>query len=185
MAMRAESLSHLLTAEELLGLEMPGKTIELVRGVLVVKEPPSTHHGRVAAKLTYLLADHVYRHDLGAVIQDAGFKIESGPDTVRAPDVSFVSRSRVGDIPSSGYAPFAPDLAAEIVSPGDRPGELLAKVAQWLDAGSKLVWIIDPLRQQARAFREDGELLIVPFEGRLDGAPVLPGFTCALAEVLR
>ena len=185
MAMRAESLSHLLTAEELLGLEMPGKTVELVRGVLVVKEPPSTHHGRVAARLTYLLADYVYRHDLGVVIQDAGFKIESGPDTVRAPDVSFVSRSRVGDIPSSGYAPFAPDLAAEIVSPGDRPGELLAKVGQWLDAGCKLVWVIDPIRPQARVYRDDGELSIIPAEGSLDGMTVVPGFSCALAEVLR
>ena len=80
MAMQAESMAHLVTAEELLGLYLPGKSIELVRGHLVVREPPSTRHGSVAARLAYLLSDHVYRHDLGLVILDAGFKIESDPD---------------------------------------------------------------------------------------------------------
>lgn len=184
MAMPAESMTHLVTAEELPGISIPGKSIELVRGVLVVREPPSTRHGRVAARLSYLVSDHVYRHDLGAVIQDAGFKIESDPDTVRAPDVAFVSRSRVDEIPPTGFAMFAPDLAAEVVSPNDRPGELLAKVGQWLDAGTKLVWVVDPVRAEARVYRDDGELAIVRADGRLDGWTVLPGFECALA-VLR
>jgi len=184
LAMPAESKSHLVTAEELPGISIPGKSIELVRGVLVVREPPSTNHGRVAARLSYLVSDHVYRHHLGAVIQDAGFKIESDPDTVRAPDVAFVSRSRVDEIPPTGFAMFAPDLAAEVVSPNDRPGELLAKVGQWLDAGTKLVWVVDPVRAEARVYRDDGELAIVRADGRLDGWTVLPGFECALA-VLR
>ena len=74
-------------------MEIPAKVTELLRGRLVVREPPGTRHGSVAAKLTYLLGDHVYRHGLGVLFaQDTGFKIESNPDTVRAPDVSFVSR---------------------------------------------------------------------------------------------
>jgi Uma2 family endonuclease len=185
MAMPAESMSHLVTAEELPGISIPGKSIELVRGVLVVREPPSTRHGRVAARLSYLISDHVYRHDLGAVIQDAGFKIESGPDTVRAPDVAFVSRTRVDEIPATGFATFAPDLAVEVVSPNDRPGELLAKVGQWLEAGSKFVWVIDPMRAEARVYRDDGELAIIPASRHLVGESVLPGFSCELAEVLR
>jgi Uma2 family endonuclease len=185
MAMPADTVAHLVTAEELPGISIPGKSIELVRGVLVVREPPSTRHGRVAAWLTHCLLRYVSRHDLGAVIQDAGFKIESRPDTVRAPDVAFVSRSRVDEIPPTGFATFAPDLAAEVVSPNDRPGELLAKVGQWLDAGTLLVWVIDPGRSQARVYRADGELTIIPADGRLTGESVLPGFTCALAEVLR
>ena len=177
-------MAHLLTAEEVLHLSIPGKSAELVRGHLVVREPPSTRHGGVAARLTYLLAEHVYRHHLGVVVQDAGFKIESDPDTVRAPDVAFVGRSRAGQIPPSSYAQFAPDLAVEVVSPGDRPGELLGKIAQWLDAGTKLVWVIDPARAEARVYRDDGELTIVPPNGSLDGGSVLAGFTCALADVL-
>jgi len=143
-------------------------------------------HGSIAARLAYLLADHVYRNNLGVVCgQDTGFKIESDPDTVRAPDVAVVCRARVGLIPSRGYAAFAPDLVAEIVSPDDRPGEVLTKVGQWIDAGTMLVWVIDPSRVEARTYRDDGGLTIVSSDGLLDASPVLPGFTCALAEVLR
>jgi len=184
MAMQAESMAHLVTAEELLGLYLPGKSVELVRGHLVVREPPSTRHGSVAARLAYLLSDHVYRHDLGLVILAAGFKIESDPDTVRAPDVAFIDRSRAGQLPATGYARFAPDFAVEVVSPGDRAGELLAKVGQWLEAGTTLVWVIDPARAKASIYRDDGEVTIVAADGRLDGAPVLPAFTCSLADVL-
>ena len=104
---------------------------------------------------------------------------------MRAPDVAVVCRARVGLIPSRGYTAFAPDLVAEIVSPDDRPGEVLTKVGQWIDAGTMLVWVIDPSRVEARTYRDDGGLTIVSSDGLLDASPVLPGFTCALAEVLR
>jgi Uma2 family endonuclease len=186
VAMPAHSTSDLLTAEELARVEIPGKTTELLRGRLVVREPPGTRHGSVAARLTFLLGDHVYRHHLGVLTaQDTGFKIEVNPDTVRAPDVAFVDRARADRIPARGYAELAPDLAAEIVSPDDRPGELLAKVGQWLDAGTKLVWIIDPARSEARVYTDDGGLTIVPADDTLDGGCVLPGFRCALADVLQ
>lgn len=185
MAMPADSMAHLLTAEELLGLYLPGKSAELVRGHLVVREPPSTRHGSVSARVTYLLADHVYRHQLGVVVaQDTGFKIESDPDTVRAPDVAFVDRTRASLIPATGYAPLAPDFVVEVVSPGDRPGELLATVGQWLDAGTKVVWVIDPARVTASIYRHDGEVTTVAADGRLDAAPALPAFTCSLIDVL-
>ena len=186
MAMPADSMAHLLTAEELLRSDVPGKSTELVRGHLVVREPPSTRHGVIAGRLAYLLADHAYQNHLGVVCgQDTGFKIGSDPDTVRAPDVAFVDRSRANRIPPRGYAEFAPDLAAEIVSPDDRPGELLVKVGQWLAAGTKLVWVIDPTRADARVYTDTGELITVPPNGTLDGRSVLPGFTCALADVLQ
>lgn len=186
MAMPAEATPHLMTAEDILMLDLPGKSTELLRGKLLVREPPGTWHGSTAARLLYLIADHVYRHDLGVVCgQDTGFKIESNPDTVRAPDVAVIGRDRVTQIPPRGYAPFAPDLVVEIVSPGDRPGELLTKVGQWLDAGSRLVWVIDPPRIEARVHRDDGSVMIVPADGYLDGEQVLPGFRCALAEVFR
>ena len=184
--MPADSTSQLLSAEQLPGLRLVGKATELVRGRLVVREPPGTRHGTIAARLGYLIADHVYRHELGVVCsQDTGFRIESNPDTVRAPDVAFIGRARAGQIPATGYAAFAPDLAVEIVSPDDRAGESLAKVAQWLDAGTTLVWVIDPGRGEARVYRDDGELTIIGADGSLAGERVLPGFRCTLAEVLR
>src|SRR2546428_2236833 len=97
--------SQVLTAQDVERISLPGKVTELIRGHLVVREPPGTRHGVIAATLTYYLSDFARRHELGIVLaQDTGFKIASDPDTVRAPDVAFVWRERGGEIPTRGYA---------------------------------------------------------------------------------
>jgi hypothetical protein len=76
-----------ITAEQLAQIDIPGKVTELIRGKLVVREPPSTQHGRLSANLCYFMGRFAREHMLGDVFaQDTGFKIESNPDTVRAPD---------------------------------------------------------------------------------------------------
>ncbi len=177
--------SSLLTATDIEGLSLPDKQFELVRGRLLVREPPGTRHGVIAAKLLYRVSDFVRRHALGVVCaQDTGFKIRSDPDTVRAPDLAFIGRDRVLRIPDRGYAELAPDTVSEVLSPDDTPGEVLAKVADWLDAGTRLVWIIDPKRVEAHVYRDDGSLSILDASESLDGEQVLPGFTCSLREIL-
>ena len=174
-----------MTAEELSRLSVPGKSFELVRGQLVVREPPGSWHGMVQANLTRIVADFVHRHSLGLVFgQDTGFRIRSDPDTVRAPDLAFVAADRAALIPRRGYAALSPELVAEILSPDDRPGEVLAKIADWLDAGTRLVWVIDPERREARVHRGDGTIAIVGADGALEGEDVLPGLACPLREVL-
>ena len=174
----------LMTAEELLMLDLPGKSTELVRGRLVVREPPSTYHGRVQGSLHVLMGAFVRSHDLGAVFgQDTGFKIRSDPDTVRAPDLAFVRRDRLGQIAPHGYAALAPDFVAEILSPDDRPGEVLTKVGEWLEAGVLLVWVVDPFRKTAGVFRSDGSVTTVDAGGDFDGGNVLPGFSCRLSAL--
>ena len=183
--LRSVSASPLMTAEEVERISIPGKVTELVRGRLVVREPPGTWHGAISAKLTYLLVGFVHHQGLGLVFgQDTGFKIGSDPDTVRAPDVAFVARERVGVIGERGYAELAPDLLAEILSPDDRPAEVLAKVADWLAAGTQIVWVIDPDRREARVYRRDGSLTVLGSDDSLEGEDVLPGFTCPLKDVL-
>jgi Uma2 family endonuclease len=175
---------ELVTADELLTLEQSGKSTELVRGRLVVREPPGTYHGRVQSILNVLVGSYVRAHALGAVFgQDTGFKIASDPDTVRAPDLAFVDRTRVAQIPRRGYAALAPDLAVEILSPDDRPGETLAKVAEWLEAGVRLVWVIDPDRRVAAVYRGDGSVMTVSPEAEVHGEAVLPGFSFRLSEL--
>jgi len=176
--------SQLLTAQDVERISLPGKVTELIRGQLVVREPPGTWHGVIAANLTYYLSDFVRRHGLGIVFaQDTGFKIASRPDTVRAPDVAFLGQDRADRIPVRGYAEVAPDLLAEILSAEDRPAEVLAKVADWLAAGTKLVWLLDPERHEARVYRQDGSLSVLLDEDALGGEDVLPGFSCPLAQV--
>jgi len=175
----------LMTAEQLLEVNIPGKQVELVRGRLVVKEPPGYRHGDVTARLAFELMQYVRAQDLGqVVVGDPGFTLEKNPDTVRGPDIAFVQRARVPDPLPTAFAEFAPDLVAEVLSPHDRPGEILAKVGDWLDAGTRLVWVIDPERRVARVYRADGTEALLDETDALRGEDVLPGFTCAVAAIL-
>jgi Uma2 family endonuclease len=181
--MPAESVS-MMTAEELESVHLPGKSTELVRGRLIIREPPGIYHGKIAAKLAVIVGSFVYAHDLGDIFgQDTGFKIASDPDTVRGPDFAFLRRERAAEIRPRGYGPFAPDLVVEIVSPDDRPGEVLAKVGEWLDAGVRLVWVIDPQRSEAHVHRPDGRLQLIGADGAIDGEDVIPGFSCPLSRL--
>jgi len=171
-----------MTAAEL--FQIPDKHAELVRGVLVVREPPGLRHGRIALDLGRRLADHVDANHLGRVYVESGFKLTSNPDTVRGPDVAFISQSRLPEPEPVGYPALAPDLVVEILSPGERPGEVLGKVADWLSAGTRLVWVMDPERRLARVYRADGTEAIITAEQPLQGEDVVPGFVCPLATVM-
>jgi Uma2 family endonuclease len=179
------SSAALMTADELLALSMPDKRTELVRGVLVVREPAGGRHGRVANELSRVIGNHVHAHALGAVYAaETGFTLARRPDTVRAPDVAFVRRERLPDPEPTGFPDLAPDLVVEVLSPSDRPGDVLAKVGDWLDAGARLVWVVDPERRRARVYREDGTEYMPDETDQLLGEDVLPGFSCGLASIL-
>lgn len=175
----------LMTADDLLALNLQDKRTELVRGQLVVREPAGFRHGVVAMELAAQLAGFAKAHALGVVVAaETGFKLSSNPDTVRAPDVGFISAARVPSPLPRGYANIAPDLAVEVLSPDDRAGEVLAKVSDWLSAGSRLVWVIDPDRRLARVYRADGSESLVFADASLDGEDVLPGFTCRVEDLV-
>jgi Uma2 family endonuclease len=175
----------LMTADELLHVRIPDKRVELVRGRLVVREPAGLRHGRVAMDLARVLANYVGDRGIGRVYAaETGFTVARDPDTVRAPDVAFIRRDRLPDPEPLGFPDLAPDLVVEVLSPGDRPGEILAKVADWLSAGTRLVWVVDPLRRVARVYRQDGSEIIVTAEAALEGEDVLPEFACPLATIL-
>src|SRR5881275_468398 len=172
----------LMTAEQLLQTTIPDKRVELVRGVLVVREPAGYRHGRVSMDLAFLLSKHVEGTEAGQVVGgDTGFKLASDPDTVRAPDVAFIGRERLPDPQTRGFPALGPDLVVEVLSPDDRPGETLAKVGDWRDAGARLAWVIDPQRRLARIYRADGAESLLAETDDLDGEDVLPGFSCPLA----
>ena len=173
-----------MTADELLQTHLPDRQVELVRGVLVVREPPGLRHGRITSELAAQVVPFARSAGLGQVYVESGFKLTSDPDTVRGPDLAFISRKRLPHPEPVGFPDLAPDLVVEVLSPGDRPGEVLAKVADWLTAGTRLVWVVDPERRLARVYRHDGSETIVPADGALDGEDVLPGFVCPLAPIL-
>lgn len=174
-----------LTAEELLRINLPGKRTELVRGVLRVHEPAGYRHGDVAVRITTAIATFVFAHDLGRVFAaETGFTLARSPDTVRAPDAAFIRTARLLDRDTRGYGEIAPDLVVEVLSPDDRPGDVLEKVADWLKAGVSLVWLVDPVRRIGRVYRADGTQAMLDESSSFDGEDVLPGFTCGVSSIL-
>jgi Uma2 family endonuclease len=165
--------------------EPPGYKSELVDGEVVLMPGPGFPHGLVSAKLAYLLTQHALQHRLGMVVVESGYVLQRKPDTVRGPDVSFVSAARVDaeGVPRV-YFEGSPDLAVEVLSPDDRAIYMEDKVAQYLAKGARLVWVINPQRRTATVHVPDGPPRVIGEDDALDGGDVVPGFACALREAL-
>jgi Uma2 family endonuclease len=175
----------LLTADDLVRIHLPDKRTELVRGRMVVREPAGFRHGDVAMSIALSIGHYLRSHPVGRLLAaETGFVLSTNPDTVRAPDVAFVRHERIPNPLPRGYARFAPDLVVEVLSPDDRAGEVLEKVADWLKAGTQRVWVIDPDRRLGRVYRSDGIESMVGEKDTLEGDEVLPGFSARLSEVL-
>ncbi|HEY4688926.1 MAG TPA: Uma2 family endonuclease [Anaerolineae bacterium] len=173
----------LMTAEELLELSGKGR-YELVKGALVEMTPPGYEHGKYTNRLGYLITHHAVQNDLGEVVAaETGFRLSRNPDTVRAPDVAFVSKTRRPAVPPTGYADFAPDLVVEVVSPNDDPDEIQSKVTDWLVAGVRLVLVVYPRSRQIAMYRSLREVTILTEADTLSAPDVLPGFACPVAEL--
>jgi Uma2 family endonuclease len=126
----------------------------------------------------------VEMHDLGeAHGADAGYILRRNPDTVRAPDASFVRKERLVDLDDEGYLPLAPDLAVEVVSPSNTVNEMSKKVHEYLEAGTSIVWVVEPLRRQVTVYTPGPVVLIYRDGDTLDGGDVLPGFTLSVTYI--
>ena len=176
----------LLTAEDLYDIPDDGRhRYELVRGVLLVSEPPGFTHGDLAMQIGGLLGAYARPRKLGKVVGEVGYVLERGPDTVRGPDVSFVRTERVPTgRAAERFVEGAPDLAVEIRSPGDRPGEIADKVAEYLARGTSIVWGVDPRRRVVTVHTPDGHTRLLRDGDTVDGGDVLPGFTAPVSELL-
>jgi Uma2 family endonuclease len=182
---KAMATPLLFTADDLMRFQPADKRTELVRGRMIVREPAGLRHGDVAMSMALAMGHFLRSHPLGRLLAaETGFVLATNPDTVRAPDVAFVRHARIPDPIPRGYARFAPDLAVEVLSPDDRPGEVLQKVADWLTAGTSLVWVIDPERRIGRVYRSDGTESVLGESDAFNGEDLLPGFSCRLSEVL-
>ncbi|HEX3149532.1 MAG TPA: Uma2 family endonuclease [Gemmataceae bacterium] len=177
--MATATQGRLLTAEEFMELPNPidGSKQELVRGVVITMPPPKAIHGYCAAQATIAIGGFVGQHRLGILVaNDTGVLLERGPDTVRGPDVAYWSFKRQAFVPD-GYFELAPDLAVEVLSPSNTRKQIDTKIREYLKAGTKLVWVIDPLDRSVRIYRTDPDRAVFLHSGAtLDGEDVLPGF---------
>jgi Uma2 family endonuclease len=160
-----------------------GNKYELVDGEIRVS-PAGDRHSAVALALGARLLAFVKEHRLGHVMgADAGYRLPGG--NVRSPDASFVSTGRFpNDRPTEDWGSLAPDLAVEVVSPRDRPRHVLDKVGEYLEAGVRMVWVIDPRTSTAVLYKSLTDVDEIGIDEDLDGGEVIPGFRCRLREIL-
>lgn len=181
------STNKLTTADELLRISTDSShRYELIKGELITMSPAGYKHGDYAMRLGGRLHIYVEDNDLGTVYAaETGFQLTSKPDTVRAPDVAFVSKKRIPSDSRFAYFPGAPDLAVEVVSPGDRAADVQDKVQDWLNHGTKLVWVVEPKTQTVTVFRIDGSAAVKKIDDVLDGEDLIPGFRFKIKNLFR
>ena len=182
--------TRLITADEL--LVMPHRDehgndcrLELIRGELKVMSPSKPLHGIICARIAAKLGRSVEEHDLGEVVgAETGFIVERNPDTVLGVDAAFISHERLSTIEDlDKFAPFAPDLAVEVMSPSNTIREMGEKVALYFGAGARAVWVFNPKKRTAAVYNSSSDVRVFSEQETLEGGEVLPGFTLELSKL--
>ena len=174
--------THLMTAEELIKLADDGNHYELVKGELLTVSPPGDEHGAVIMNLTLPLGNYVKENNLGVLrAAETGFKLESNPDTVLAPDIAFIARDRVGT-KVLGYRFGAPDLVVEVMSQWDSKPKATRTAELWVDLGARSVWVVNPRKRTVEVFLANGERKLFSETDELVDDTV-PGFLMAVSEI--
>jgi len=173
------------TANDLLALADDENRYELVRGKLIMMTPASTRHGKFAARLVGALVGHIEEQELGQVYTaEPGFELESDPQTIRAPDVAFVRQERIPpEGEPEGFWAIAPDLVIEIISPSETAKMVHEKVADYLRAGTRLLWLVYPASRTVMEYHPPMEARRLTVEDDLDGGDVVLGFRYPLKRL--
>ncbi len=185
MAAKEDTATRTFTADDLLSMPDDGLRRELVRGELREMAPAGHRHGRIALRIAAHLLNHVDAEDLGvAYAAETGFRLSSS--TVRAPDASFVAKKRAAAVSGErGFWPGAPDLAIEVTSPDDGFEEVEEKVFDWLDAGTRMVVLVNPRKRSVTIYRSHTEIVALREADTLDGGDVVPGWSLPVAHLFR
>ncbi len=177
-------MTQLMTAEEFALLPNPedGSKQELVRGEVIDMSRTPAEHGIVQFKIAWLLMNVVVPNKLGWVLGESGVVVESDPDTLRGPDVTFCSKRNFPNRPK-GYLKGVPvDLVVEVLSPNDRRADVREKIEEYISAGVPLVWLVDPDAETVMVY--SGTMRGVEYgpKDTIDGGEIIPGFSSKVAE---
>ena len=161
-----------------------GERYELIRGELKIMPPAGADHGNITMELSALVSAYIINNKLGKVFgAETGFIIEENPRTILAPDFAFIVAARVPTPMPKGFMPLVPDLVLETRSPGDRAGEVAAKVELWLQVGAREVWELNPRRQVLTIYCGEQVPIALTATDTLE-SPLLPGFSLKLDLIL-
>ena len=169
-----------MTLEEFLEQDVDG--YEYVKGELVPMAPPSREHGEISVNVIHYLYSYVYQQKLGR-LYTAETTFQVGERTVK-PDVAFVSTPRLTGDKTKGFS-IPPDLAVEVISPSDVQSRVAEKALAYLEAGTRLVWVLEPVTKTVTVYRSETDIEMLTREDTLTGEDVLPGFTCPVAHLFQ
>jgi len=177
--------TRLMTARELEQLPPEASRGELIQGEFIPMSPAGFVHGRIGLKLGTYLNLFIMQNKLGeAYAAETGFILKQNPDTVRAPDVAFVTHERAAQQKrETGYFQGAPDLAVEVISPNETMDDIENKLIDYLEAGVKVVWLVYPRTQTITIYRSLTDVRILTIDDELNCSDLLPGFSVPTAEI--
>ncbi len=170
-----------VTIDDMYHMPKDGQKYELVDGEIVVS-PASVLHGEIALKIAHIIATFLDDHPIGKVYGDnVGLVFPTG--NLRSPDAFFVRTEKLpgGKSPVT-FGELVPDLAVEVLSPGDRPRNVANKIGEFLECGVPLVWVVDPDAQTVTAYRSLSNIQQFTATDTISAEPILPGFTCLVSR---
>ncbi len=179
---------RLFTSDDLMHMPDDGNRYELNDGELIIMPPPNFDHAKLSAEMLIVLGGFVKSRDLGRVLgSDGGFLLHkdaaSGRETVRVPDVSFISKARQSTQSGDKIYTGAPDLAVEVISPSETHKSIGDKLKNYFDYGVKVVWLIYPQAKTIDVYRSMDEVTTIESDSALDGGDLLPGFSLKLSDL--
>ena len=167
-----------MTLEEFLENDLDG--YEYVKGELVPMPPATMIHGEISSKLHIRLGVHVQENRLGQLyIAETTFQLD---DRAVKPDIAFVSTDQLPENREKA-SPVPPDLAVEVVSPSDKHYDVTEKALAYLKAGTRLVWVIEPVAKTVMVYRSETDFTVLNYEDTLTGEDVVEGFACPVAQL--
>lgn len=172
-----------ITASDLERLSSEGERYELIRGELVPMSPVGNEQAVSTVSLIAEVAVFVRRNGLGRCTVDGGFLVARDPDTVLAPDFSFTVKGRVFSKPPRGWSEVVPDLVLENRAPSTSERQAREKMEQWLEAGVKVGWDMDPIRLQVTIYQPGQPPITLGEVDTLTCEELLPGFSLALRDL--
>ena len=173
-----KSIPTTMTLEEFLENDVPG--YEYAKGELIPMPPATRRHGKISISIIRYLDRYVYENGLGELYTaETAFQVG---ERVMKPDVAFVSTDHL-DVDEDEKFPIPPDLAIEVVSPTDVHYRIVRKALDYLEAGTRLVWVLDPIAKAVTVYRSKSDIETLTHEATLTGEDVVPGFTCPVENL--
>lgn len=180
MTEQAEKQRYTQTEYEAILEQHPDKRLELIDGE-IVENMPTQLHAYVVSMINHFIVSFLMQNPIGYALVEARYSLPDDPENSRIPDLSFISKDK-GPLVESGPAPYMPDLAIEVQSPGQSDRLMADKAAYYLANGSQMVWLIYPDRRLVESLTSEDRHLLTE-SASIEGGVVLPGFSVAIKDL--